>query len=120
MAAPEVAATAKATDTIRAVASMHRATEKRPNVILAVSNAPTALLAIVEELEPGLRPALVIGVSVDFVNAVESKERLLTACGVPAIVAIGRKSGSNVATAICNALVYSTVERLDPAARGRK
>lgn len=53
----------------------------------------------------------------------ESKERLLTACeacGVPAIVALGRKSGSNVATTICNALVYSAVERLDPAARGRK
>lgn len=69
------------------------------------------------------RPALVIGVPVGFVNVVESKERLLTACeacGVPAIVAMGRKSGSNVATAICNALVYSAVERLDPAARGRK
>ena len=62
-------------------------------------------------------------VPVGFVNVVESKERLLTACeacGVPAIVALGRKSGSNVATAICNALVYSAVERLDPAARGRK
>ena len=69
------------------------------------------------------RPALVIGVPVGFVNVVESKERLLTACeacGVPAIVAMGRNSGSNVATAICNALVYSAVERLDPAARGRK
>ena len=89
----------------------------------AVGNTPTAPLAIVEEPEPGLRPAPVIGVPVGFVNVVESKERLLTACeacGVPAIVAMGRKSGSNVATAICNTLVYSAVERLDSAARGRK
>ena len=89
----------------------------------AVGNTPTAPLTIVEELEPGLRPALVIGVSVDFVNAVESKERLLAACesyGVPAIVAMGRKDGSNVATIICNTLVYSAAEMLDPAARGWK
>ena len=68
-----------------------------------MGNTPTAPLAIVEEPEPGLRPAPVIGVPVGFVNVVESKERLLTACeacGVPAIVAMGRKNGSNVATAI--------------------
>ena len=36
----------------------------------------------------------------------------------PAIVAMGRKGGSNVAAAICNALVYSAAEMLDPKARG--
>ena len=69
------------------------------------------------------RPALVIGVPVGFVNVVESMERLLTACkscGVPAIVALGRKSGSNVSTAICNALVYSAAGMLDPTDRGWK
>ena len=89
--------------------------------MLAVGNAPTALLTIVEEIENGLRPALVIGVPVGFVNVVESKERLFAVCtqyGVPAIVAMGRKGGSNVAAAICNALVYSAAEMLDPAARG--
>lgn len=80
----------------------------------------TALLAIVEEQEPGLRLAPVIGVLVDFVNVVEIKERLLAACSVPAIVAMGRKGGSNVATAICNTLVYSAAKKLDPAARGWK
>ena len=66
-------------------------------------------------------PALVIGVPVGFVNVVESKERLFATCeafGVPAIVAMGRKGGSNVAAAICNALLYSAAEMLDPAARG--
>ena len=50
-------------------------------------------------------PALVIGVPVGFVNVVESKELLLT-MDTPHIVARGRKGGSNVAAAICNALLY--------------
>lgn len=56
-------------------------------------------------------------------NVVESKERLFAVCekyGVPAIVAMGRKGGSNVAAAICNALIYSAAEMLDPSARGWK
>ena len=108
MADPEVAARAKA-------AAEH------PGAILAVGNAPTALLTIAEQIEAGLRPALVIGVPVGFVNVVESKERLFATCeahGVPAIVAMGRKGGSNVAAAICNALIYSAAEMLDPTARG--
>ena len=44
--------------------------------------------------------------------------RLADRYGVPAIVAMGRKGGSNVAAAICNALVYSAGEMLDPSARG--
>ena len=106
-----------------AVASMHRAAQEHPGAILAVGNAPTALLTIAEEIEAGLRPALVIGVPVGFVNVVESKEILFAACeahGVPAIAAMGRKGGSNVAAAICNALVYSAAEMLDPTARGWK
>ena len=123
MADPEVAALAKAGGTTRAVASMQRAAQEHPGAVLAVGNAPTALLAIAEEIENGLRPALVIGVPVGFVNVVESKERLFATCGqygVPAIVAIRRKGGSNVAAAICNALIYSAAEMLDPTARGWK
>ena len=109
MADPAVAAAAKQAGTTGAV--------------LAVGNAPTALLTIAEKIENGLRPALVIGVPVGFVNVVESKERLFAVCeshGVPAIVAMGRKGGSNVAAAICNALIYSAAEMLDPTARGWK
>ena len=107
--------------TTRAVAAMHRAAREHPGAILAIGNAPTALLTIAEEMEAGLRPALVIGVPVGFVNVVESKEVLFAACeryGVPAIAAMGRKGGSNVAAAICNALIYSATEMLDPSARG--
>lgn len=121
MADPEVAALAKAGGTTRAVVSMQRAAQEHPGAVLAVGNAPTALLTIADQIEAGLRPALVIGVPVGFVNVVESKERLFAICeafGVSAIVAMGRKGGSNVAAAICNALLYSAAEMLDPAARG--
>ena len=57
-------------------------------------------------MESGLlKPALVIGVPVGFVNVVESKE-LIICSDVPHIVARGRKGGSNVAAAICNAMLY--------------
>ena len=121
MADLAVAEAAKQAGTTRAVAAMHRAAREYPGAILAVGNAPTALLTIAEEIEAGLRPALVIGVPVGFVNVVESKETLFAICeqhGVPAISAMGRKGGSNVAAAICNALVYSAAEMLDPSARG--
>ena len=123
MADPAVAEAAKQAGTTRAVAAMHRAAREHPGAILAVGNAPTALLTIAEEIEAGLRPALVIGVPVGFVNVVESNEILFAICeqhGVPAIAAMGRKGGSNVAAAICNALVYSAAEMLDPSARGWK
>ena len=121
MADPAVAEAAKQAGTTRAVAAMHRSAREHPGAILAVGNAPTALLTIAEEIEAGLRPALVIGVPVGFVNVVESKETLFAIYeqhGVPAIAAMGRKGGSNVAAAICNALVYSAAEMLDPSARG--
>ena len=85
------------------------------------SSREMALPLFMELMEEGLRPALVVGVPVGFVNVEESKEILFAACearGVPAIAAMGRKGGSNVAAAICNALLYAATETLDPAARG--
>ena len=65
-----------------------------------------ALIALKELIDAGrVSPALVIGVPVGFVNVVESKELIMTA-DVPYIVARGRKGGSNVAAAICNAMLY--------------
>lgn len=121
MAEPFIAETARKQGTTRAAAAMEWALETYPGAILAVGNAPTALIRIAELLEKGKRPALVIGVPVGFVNVVESKERLLEACRrhqVPAIVAMGRKGGSNVAAAICNALLYTAADMLDPGDRG--
>lgn len=121
MAEPEVARLAKERGLTRAAVSMEKAARECPGAVLAVGNAPTALLRITELMEEGLRPALVIAVPVGFVNVVESKEILLAACeahDVPAIAAMGRKGGSNVAAAVCNALLYAATETLDPAARG--
>ncbi len=73
--------------------------------IVAIGNAPTALLEVVRLVwEEGIRPALVVGMPVGFVNAVESKEELLT-LDVPYITAVGRKGGSPVAAATINALL---------------
>ena len=55
--------------------------------------------------EGRIRPALIIGAPVGFVNVVEAKELIMTA-GVPYIVPRGRKGGSNIAAAICNAMLY--------------
>ena len=106
MSDPDVAAEAKARGETRATVSMERAAQLPGPLILAVGNAPTALVRACELIEEGkLNPALVIGVPVGFVNVVESKELLLT-MDTPHIVARGRKGGSNVAAAICNALLY--------------
>ena len=121
MAEPEIAALAREKQTTRAAVSMEEALRAHPDAILAVGNAPTALLTIADLMERGARPSLVIGVPVGFVNVVESKERIFevcSRCNVPAIVAMGRKGGSTVAAAICNALLYTAADTLDPAARG--
>lgn len=104
----DVAAAAKQAGSTRAVAAVEKAAalERGKPLIFAVGNAPTALMHIVELAQAGrLNPALVIGAPVGFVNVVESKQ-LLEDAGIPCIVARGRKGGSNVAAAICNALLY--------------
>ena len=121
MADPVIAALARAHSITRAAASMLYAAECHPGAVFAIGNAPTALLTLTQRIRDGLRPALVIGVPVGFVNVVESKESLFSvcsACGVPAIAAMGRKGGSGVAAAICNALLYTAAGTLDPSARG--
>ncbi len=120
MADPDVAQAAKARATTRAVACMEKAAKEYPSAVLAVGNAPTALLKICELIENGLRPALVVGVPVGFVNVVESKRRVFEVCrryDVPCIAAMGRKGGSNVAAAICNAILYTALDAVDPAKR---
>lgn len=103
---PDVAEEAKRRGVTRAAVSMERAAGLDKPCIFAIGNAPTALIALKDLMDEGkVRPALIIGVPVGFVNVVESKERIL-GCDVPYIVARGRKGGSNVAAAICNALLY--------------
>lgn len=106
MAEPDVAAEAKARGVTRAIVSMERAAKLAGSVIFAIGNAPTALIRLYEMIEKQeIRPDLIIGVPVGFVNVVESKE-LICQLEVPCIVARGRKGGSNIAAAVCNALMY--------------
>ena len=82
------------------------AAKREKPVIFAVGNAPTALIQIYEMMqESNWRPAFVIGVPVGFVN-VEAAKELILQTEVPYIINRGRKGGSNVAAAICNALLY--------------
>ena len=102
----DVAQAARLKGTTRAVASMDKAATLDKKLIFAIGNAPTALVRLYELMEEGiLKPEGVIGVPVGFVNVVEAKELIMTA-DVPYIVARGRKGGSNIAAAICNALLY--------------
>ena len=106
MADPEVARIAKERGTTRATVSMEMAARIDKPVIFAVGNAPTALIQIDKMMrESNWRPAFVIGVPVGFVN-VEAAKELMIESDVPYIVNRGRKGGSNIAAAICNALLY--------------
>ncbi len=106
MADADVAARSKEGGMTRAAACMEKAAGLAGPVIIAVGNAPTALVRLDELIKEGkIKPVLVIGVPVGFVNVVQSKEIIMES-GVPYIVAVGRKGGSNVAAAICNALMY--------------
>ena len=106
MSDESVAQEAKERGVTRAMVSMERAAQLPKPCIFAIGNAPTALISLHEQIQAGkLNPALIIGVPVGFVNVVESKE-LIIGSDVPYIVARGRKGGSNVAAAICNAMLY--------------
>lgn len=89
----------------RAQVAMQKAAALKKPCVFAIGNAPTALFSLLDLARKGYRPVAVIGVPVGFVNVIESKQRLLES-DLPHIVAVGRKGGSNVAAAICNAVLY--------------
>lgn len=108
MSDADVAREAKERGCTRAAVCMERAIALNQPLIYVIGNAPTALVRLYELVQAGeapSMPALIVGVPVGFVNVVESKE-LICELDVPHIVAQGRKGGSNVAAAICNALLY--------------
>lgn len=111
MADEDVAKEAKEREVTRAIVSMEKAARLGVPTIFAIGNAPTALIKLKELIDEGaLKPELIIGVPVGFVNVVEAKE-LIMESDVPYIVNRGRKGGSTVAAAICNSLLYSVSER---------
>ncbi|WP_296860373.1 precorrin-8X methylmutase [Treponema sp.] len=105
MADEDVAKEAKKLNLTRAALSMRKASQIQKPLIFAIGNAPTALVELCSLMEKGFRPVAVIGVPVGFVNVVSAKEMIM-ASGFPYIVNEGRKGGSTVAAAICNAILY--------------
>lgn len=100
---PKVPALAQGLGLTRSAAGMLLAAEDgQPGTVYVVGNAPTALFAL---LEAGVEPALVIGLPVGFVDAVESKQALRDS-GLPSLTNLGPKGGSAVAAAALNALLY--------------
>lgn len=113
MADPRTAERAAVSGVTRAACAMELAAElyADKSVIFAIGNAPTALLRLCELAADGrIAPALTVGAPVGFVNVERSKERL-TELNVPYIAAMGRKGGSTVAAAVCNALLYMLYDR---------
>jgi len=78
--------------------------------IVVIGNAPSSLLSLCEMIREGVRPALVIGMPVGFVNAAESKEEL-RGLDVPSITTQGTRGGTPPAVAAMNEIVTIFVER---------
>jgi len=101
---PSLMESAKKAGKTRAQMSMRVAEKEIDRGIVIVGNAPTALLEVIDMFREGLvKPALVVGMPVGFVSAVESKDAL-SKTDIPFITNIGRKGGSPCASAIINAL----------------
>jgi len=104
----DVIAQAKEVNSTRAVQAMRKAQRLAllDNSIVAVGNAPTALLEVLRMIkEEGVRPALIVGMPVGFVSAAESKEATALLGEVPWIVTEGRKGGSTLVVAAIHALL---------------
>jgi precorrin-8X/cobalt-precorrin-8 methylmutase len=103
---PESQQWAERAGTTRSVAAFRHYSAQFNGTIVAVGNAPTALLEIIRLVrEEGVRPALIIGAPVGFVQAAESKQILWELDSQPSIAVLGRKGGSSIAVAILHALL---------------
>ena len=101
---PDIAEQAKKENKTRSQMSMRAAVSEINGGVVAIGNAPTALLEVIQMISEGItKPALVIGIPVGFVAAAESKEELQM-IDIPFITNTGRKGGSSCAASIVNAL----------------
>ncbi|MBW2099623.1 MAG: precorrin-8X methylmutase [Deltaproteobacteria bacterium] len=102
--------TAKEAGITRAKAAVDASVSIMEGGIYVVGNAPTALLQIIELVkDKKVKPALIIGLPVGFVNAAESKAALIE-MDCPYISNVGRKGGSNIAASVVNALAILAVK----------
>ena len=102
---PEIMELAKKEGKTRSQVSMREAISDIDGGVVAIGNAPTALLEIIQMVKEGIvKPALIIGIPVGFICAAESKEELSKLEEIPFITNLGRKGGSSSASAIINAI----------------
>jgi len=102
---PNVAEVAKAEGITRSAAAIRELAPKISGAVVAVGNAPTALLALLDLVdEQKVSPALIIGMPVGFVACAESKQELVQR-SVPYITILGNRGGSSAAAATLNALL---------------
>ena len=102
---PQVASRARKESTTRSVAAMRELAPFMDGAVVAVGNAPTALLALLDLAgDRHVKPALVIGMPVGFVACAESKEELGRS-SLPYISVWDRRGGSSAAAATVNALL---------------
>lgn len=107
----EVVKEASRLNLARAIVAIRKAAKFMEGSIVSIGNAPTALFEVCEMVKNGqVKPALIIGVPVGFVGAVEAKKELLT-LNVPYITNRTTKGGSSVAAAITNALLKLAQEK---------
>ena len=105
---PDVIEAAHAVNSTRAVQAMRKAQRQGllDGAIVAIGNAPTALLEVVRLInEERVRPALIIGMPVGFVSAAESKQIVSELNDIPWIITHGRKGGSTLVVAAIHALL---------------
>ncbi len=102
----EVPDLARAMGTTRSAAALELWRPHLAGAVVAIGNAPTALFHLLTMLEdPSCpRPAAIIGCPVGFVGAAESKDALMQALPVPALIVQGRLGGSAITVAAVNAL----------------
>lgn len=114
-----IPAKARAEQTTRAIAAVRLFADRLDGAIVAIGNAPTALLALLDLVDEGVcRPAFIVGTPVGFVNAAESKGELVLR-DVPHATVLGYRGGSAVAVAGVNALLKIATDQAEPGAHYR-
>lgn len=110
---PRVADKAAEWGITRSMAALRLNKERLKGAIVAIGNAPTALLEVLElSKDPETRPALIVGIPVGFVGAKESKDMLWEEHqDLPSITLLGNRGGSPLAATCVNALIYLAVKR---------
>lgn len=108
---PEVAEQAKIWGITRSMTAFRMHAHRLGGAIVAIGNAPTALLEVMKLAEnPATRPALIVGIPVGFIGAKESKDLLWEHQEFPSITVLGTRGGSPIAATVVNALIYTVLK----------